>query len=178
MNRTRIRWSSLGRLVAGLGAGGLVIAVVPGLLERPEAPPLPADVGLAQGTSGATGVVSEPPPLDHRRHREVTRGRRDDRADRSAERAGAAERQRQRAGSDRRPDDRSATAPPPPADPPPVAASVPTPPAPPPPPPPPEQPDDTEDGGGEGRGSPPPADPVPPTPDPDPATPSQFGFEH
>lgn len=63
MDRTRIRWSSLGRVIAGLGAGGILLAVVPGLVEAPDPPSLPADVGLDSGATGAYGYArpAEPP---------------------------------------------------------------------------------------------------------------------
>ena len=58
MDRTRIRWSKLGRLVAGLVGAAALIAVVPGLLAAPEPAPLPDDVGL---TGGATGAYAYTP---------------------------------------------------------------------------------------------------------------------
>ncbi len=102
MDRTRIRWRNVGRLAGGLGAGALVLIVVPGLLEPGDPRPLPADVGLDPGAAGdyayvpATrgrrerpspqrhpaprGGVSHPqptpPPRRHRDHHErQTRGR-------------------------------------------------------------------------------------------------------
>ena len=47
MDRTRIRWTNLARLLGGLAAGGVVVLVLPGLVREPEPPPLPADVGLS-----------------------------------------------------------------------------------------------------------------------------------
>lgn len=46
MDRTRIRWRNVGRLAGGLGAGALLLVVVPALLEPADPAPLPADVGL------------------------------------------------------------------------------------------------------------------------------------
>ena len=51
MDRARIRWRNVGRIAGGLGAAGLLVVVVPGLLEPPEPPPLPDDVGLATGAT-------------------------------------------------------------------------------------------------------------------------------
>ncbi len=61
MGRARIRWRNVGRLAAAVGAGGMLIGVVPGMLEPPEPEPLPADVGLATGTTGAY-AYSPPEP--------------------------------------------------------------------------------------------------------------------
>src|SRR5437764_85363 len=42
----RIRWANLGRVVAVIAAVGVVVAVGPGLLERPKPPPLATNIGL------------------------------------------------------------------------------------------------------------------------------------
>ncbi len=58
MDRTRIRWTNVARLLGGLSAGCVLILVVPGLVREPEPPPLPADVGLAvSGTAGTSRGV-------------------------------------------------------------------------------------------------------------------------
>src|SRR3954451_25098417 len=44
---SRIRWANLGRALAVIAAVGIVVALGPGLLERPKPPPLAANIGLA-----------------------------------------------------------------------------------------------------------------------------------
>jgi neural Wiskott-Aldrich syndrome protein len=61
MDRSRIRWRNVGRLAAGVAGGGVLLIVGPGLLDPPEPPPLPADVGLATGASEAVATFGEPP---------------------------------------------------------------------------------------------------------------------
>ena len=185
MDGTRIRWKNVGRLVAGLGTGGLLIAVVPGLLEPPEPPPIPADVGLTQGATGFAGALGETraPSIDRgpRGSAREARPRPDPRPEPPgrAERRAAGERDR---GGERHAADgpaRPRRAPPAaPAPAPPVAAATPPPPSPPAadPPPSPEPADQPEGGGGDDH-PPPHAGSSPSAPPPDPA-PSQFGFEH
>jgi hypothetical protein len=184
MDRTRIRWSNLGRLVGGLSAGGLLLFVVPGLVDAPEPPPLASDVGLTSGATGALADAASAPEPVRRRHpraREGESGRKF--ADRSRPHRQDPEREREREqGAARTPADRQTeppvvtpappVTPPPPPSPvsspaPPAPPAAPTPPAPEPEPAPPE-PEEPET-------QPPPApDPSPPPP----AGPSQFGFEH
>jgi hypothetical protein len=61
MDRSRIRWRNVGRLAAGVAGGGVLLVVMPGLLDPPEPPPLPADVGLATGASGAVATLGKAP---------------------------------------------------------------------------------------------------------------------
>jgi len=61
MARTRIRWRNVGRVATAVGAGGLLIGVVPGMLEPPDPEPLPADVGLATGATGAHAYAPAEP---------------------------------------------------------------------------------------------------------------------
>jgi hypothetical protein len=56
MERPRVRWKNVGRLAAGIGAGGLLIGVVPGVLEPAAPAPLPPDVGLMAGPAGRTAT--------------------------------------------------------------------------------------------------------------------------
>jgi hypothetical protein len=63
MDRSRIRWQNVGRLAAGAVAGGALLFVAPGLLDPPDPPPLPADVGLATGATGPVGALPEPEPI-------------------------------------------------------------------------------------------------------------------
>jgi hypothetical protein len=176
MARTRIRWTNLGRLAAGLGAGGVLIAVVPGLVEPAEPPPLPPDVGLTTGASGAAGVYASAPRVPNERAR-TTSARRSRRDEPSEERhvRTRSDRDPKPAPADPAPE---APAPPAPPAPTPAAAPAPPPPAPPSPAPPPEpaepepeqpEPDPPADE---------PADPPPPPDEPAPTGPSQFGFEH
>ena len=60
MDRTRIRWKNVGRLAGGIAAGAALIAVVPGLLQPGAPAPLPPDVGLETGTSGAIAYADKP----------------------------------------------------------------------------------------------------------------------
>src|SRR5437762_11940125 len=43
----RVRWTNLGRVAAVVGAGVVIVAVGPGVLERPKPPPLAENIGLA-----------------------------------------------------------------------------------------------------------------------------------
>jgi hypothetical protein len=86
---TRIRWQSVAKLAAAVAACIALLAGLPTLLERPKAPPLPPDVGLAHVTAGAPAAS-----LSHGREASPPRSRaprdRRDRArpkrDRDAER--------------------------------------------------------------------------------------------
>ncbi len=60
MDRTRIRWKNVARLAGGVAAGATLIAVVPGLLQPGAPAPLPPDVGLETGTSGAIAYADKP----------------------------------------------------------------------------------------------------------------------
>src|SRR5918996_301808 len=84
MDRSRIRWQNVGRLAAGAVAGGALLFVAPGLLDPPDPPPLPADVGLATGATGPVAAVPETEPAapasqsdEPRRNRERQRARRE-----------------------------------------------------------------------------------------------------
>jgi hypothetical protein len=81
MNRSRIRVRNLSRLVAVVAGGSALLVLVPGLLGKPEAPPLPDDVGL---DAGAIGPVAAPPPTGRRMPPGRSRSRRSD-AKRSGE---------------------------------------------------------------------------------------------
>jgi hypothetical protein len=64
-NRSRIRWENVAKLGAGGAACLALAAALPGMLRRPEPPPLEPDVGFASATD-------EPPPSPTRqpgRHR-------------------------------------------------------------------------------------------------------------
>ena len=63
----RIRWSNVGRLAAGSARAALRSSSLPGLLEAPEPPPLPADVGLAMRAPAAP--TSRSSRRRRRRHR-------------------------------------------------------------------------------------------------------------
>jgi hypothetical protein len=164
MDRTRIRWSNVGRLLGGVGAGGLLLVVVPGLIEPSDPPPLPADVGLA---TGATGAYVTAPATDHDRDRDHRASPdRDRRARPSSPRP--PERARSPRPPERPPAQPSGEPAPAPAPPVPAPAPVTAPAAPAPPPEPPA----------EDEGDPAPEQ-HPPAPEPTPPpSPSQFGFEH
>jgi outer membrane biosynthesis protein TonB len=176
MDRTRIRWRNVGRLVAGLAGAAALIAVVPGLVEPDDPPALPPDVGLETGATGAYAFATTPKTGRHshegERHRAQPKRRRPDRP--HAEPTDDAHEPARR-------HDTSSPAPaPPPQGPAPQPTSAPPPvPAPPPTPAP----------------APPPTPPAPaPSPAPHdhasaeygasparaqtPSAPSQFGFEH
>ncbi len=69
-SRSRIRWENVAKLGAGGAACVALAAALPGLLRRPEPPPLESDVGFA------SAVDAPPPPADrHRRPRHRERGR-------------------------------------------------------------------------------------------------------
>jgi hypothetical protein len=187
MDRTRIRWRNVGRLAAAVGGAGLLVGVVPGLVEPPEPKPLPADVGLAT----PAGAYAYEPPGRARGGRSEgdTRGR-GPRDGRERQPRPSPERPRRRptvepdAGPPPKPAPESTPEPAPAPDPAPAPAPAPEPaptpapepaPAPAPPPAPSAPP----------APSPPPApepeEPSPPAPDdePDPPRgPAQFGFEH
>jgi hypothetical protein len=183
MERTRIRWGNLGRLVGGLGAGGLLLFVVPGLIQAPEPPPLAADVGLTSGATGAYADATSPrePARRHPRVREAESRR--GFGDRSRSRRRDPE--RERGATDRPPDSRldsavgnpPSTAPPLAPAPPPLPVASPAPPAAPalpaPAPPEPEAPTPSPPEPEEPEPQPPSAPNPPP-----PSGPSQFGFEH
>src|SRR6476620_5737950 len=63
-SRPRIRWENVAKLGAGGAACVALVAALPGLLRRPEPPPLETDVGFASATSGPA-----PAQDDHARHR-------------------------------------------------------------------------------------------------------------
>ena len=74
---TRIRWQSVAKLAAAVVACIALLAGLPTLLERPKAPPLPADIGLAHVAAGAPAASlshgrDASPPRSH-----ATRDRRD-----------------------------------------------------------------------------------------------------
>jgi hypothetical protein len=168
MKGARIRWSRVARLAAGVGAGALGLAVLPGLLAGPEPPRLPPDVGLGPLSNSAlqpAGRRGRPPgpeadraPRTPPQTREPSAGRKDHGAPKQA-----AER--------RRPGVLAPAGGPPPAPAPPRSAPPPATPAP--------------------AATTPPA-PEPPAPAPAPAPvsgqasvssqapagPSEFGFEH
>ena len=165
---TRIRWVNVARLAAGaIGCVALVLGM-PALLERPEPPPLPSDVGLSPAAMPPSGQLraarSEP---EHHRAAHIPKERPPERK--------ASPRDRE----PRRPARRREAEPGPPPRAPreprqtPVAAPAPAP-APPPPAPPPAP---------EPAYVPPPTAP-PPAPEPQPASPPpssgppEFGFEH
>src|SRR5436189_1089196 len=50
---TRIRWQNVAKVAAGLAACVALVIGLPAFLERPEPPPLPADVGLTHVGGGA-----------------------------------------------------------------------------------------------------------------------------
>ena len=63
-SRSRIRWENVAKLGAGGAACVALVAALPGLLRRPEPPPLEPDVGFSSAASGPT------PSTDHlARHR-------------------------------------------------------------------------------------------------------------
>jgi hypothetical protein len=66
MARTRIRWQNVARIGACVAGAAAAVAFLPGLLSPSDPPPLPADVGLATGTSG---LVYEPPKQRRDEHR-------------------------------------------------------------------------------------------------------------
>jgi hypothetical protein len=167
MEHARIRWRNVGRVAAGVGAGGLLIAFAPGLLEPPDPPPLPADVGLATGATGAAGPYALAAPRP-RRDRAAPRAHREpDPVPDSASRG--ARPTRARHGSDRDPatPHLGPEASPPAA---PVAAPTPAP-----------VPAAAAPPAAPAAPAPPEASPSlphdPPAPPP-PHGPSQFGFEH
>lgn len=61
MGRTRIRWRNAARIGAGIAAAAGLILLVPGLLEPPRPPPLPADIGLAAVPAQAAGPGERSP---------------------------------------------------------------------------------------------------------------------
>ena len=65
VRRSRIRWSNVGRVAAGLAAVVGLIVLVPGLLVPREPESLPADVGLATG-AGDTYAYVDPEPRGDR----------------------------------------------------------------------------------------------------------------
>jgi hypothetical protein len=67
MDRTRIRWRNVGRLAAALGGAAALVGVLPGLLTPPEPEPLPSDVGLVAGTTGAHAYAPPKPSRTARR---------------------------------------------------------------------------------------------------------------
>ena len=62
MSRTRIRWTKAGLMAGGVGVAALAIGFGPSLLEPPPPEPLPADLGLASGPSGARDDAAESGP--------------------------------------------------------------------------------------------------------------------
>lgn len=176
MGRPRIRWTNLARAGAAVAVVALLVAVVPGLLEPGPPEPLPADVGLASGATGAYAYAAPEPTSSPTRRRGHRPERPRSRPDRAPSRRPAA---RAVAGpSDRSPQSPppavAAEAPPAPtAEPVSIPAPAPVPAAPPPPPPAPASapPAPAE------HSSPEPPEESHPEPEPPPAGPSQFGFE-
>lgn len=176
MDRTRIRWRNAARIGAGLAAAGGLALVVPGLLGPPEAPPLPADVGLATGTAKPLELVEPPDPPQTSRGRPTRTRTRDPghrppapaeaRSSPTRESPERGERKAER-GAPASPVSAPAPAPPAPLAPAPPAPS-PQPSAPPAAPPTPAAPPDPPD--------PPAAQPDPPQPSAEPE-PSEFSFE-
>ena len=172
MDRTRIRWSKVGRLTAGLIGAAALIAIVPRLLAAPRPQPLPDDVGLTGGTTGAYAYAPVEPRTagggERRRHTTPATGEppRPARYRRPQPQAPS-----HRSSSGREPTPAVVTAPPPPPAPA-APAAAPAAPAP-----------------AAAPEAPPPASPEPPDPLPPPAppadhgdrdpppAPSQFGFE-
>jgi hypothetical protein len=64
MGRTRIRWPNVGRVGAGIAVGAVAIFAAAEVLEPPPREPLPADVGLATGTTGAAAYEPAPAETD------------------------------------------------------------------------------------------------------------------
>jgi hypothetical protein len=167
---TRIRWVNVARLAAGaIGCTALILGL-PALLERPEPPPLPSDVGLSPAAMPPSGQLRD---FRHRPNRdEHARAPRQRDADRRARERDHRDLRRRKAEPDHVPTPPSepqaapVAAPAPPPSPPPAAvapAPAPTPAYVPP---------------------APTAEPAPPPPEPQPTTPSapsepsEFGFEH
>lgn len=172
MGRPRIRWTNLARAGAAVAVVALLVAVVPGLLEPGPPEPLPADVGLATGATGAYAYATpEPTSSPTRRHgngAERPRSRPDRALPlRPAARPVTGSRGRSRQSPP--PVAAAAPAPAPVAEPVSTPAPAPVPAAPPAPAPPPPVPAE----------QPPPEPPEEsrPDPEPPPAGPSQFGFE-
>lgn len=99
MARTRIRWQNVGRVAGGIAVGAVALFAAADLLEPPPPEPLPADVGLATGATGAVGYEpgpAAPEPRDDDRTPRPTRpaetaadaGRRTEREGPRAEREG------------------------------------------------------------------------------------------
>jgi len=57
MRGVRIRWTSAAKAAGAVVAGGLLVFAVSALSEPEEAEPLPADIGLASGATGAYGYA-------------------------------------------------------------------------------------------------------------------------
>jgi hypothetical protein len=159
-SRSRIRWENVAKLGAGGAACVALVAALPGLLRRPEPPPLDPDVGFASATN------DPPPPAHHHRDRHPKRG---EAGRQPARRPSPHEPRPQHQGASKSVDPGGGRAPKPAAPPQPagtptvevapVPATAPGPVAPP-------------------RPPVPPPPPAPPQPDPpDPPHPSEFGFE-
>lgn len=170
MGRPRIRWTNLARAAAAVAVIALLVAVVPGLLEPGPPEPLPADVGLATGATGAYAYATpEPTSSPTRRHGNGAERPRS-RPDRALPLRPAARPVTGSRGRSRQsPPPVAAAAPAPVAEPVSTPAPAPVPAAPPAPAPPPPVPAE----------QPPPEPPEEsrPDPEPPPAGPSQFGFE-